>query len=224
MAKCGSCGQAKGRRQCPALGREICPICCGTKRLTEIACPESCVYLGAARSHPAAVVKKQTEQDVADLLPTIRHLTERQYQLFFLFQTLIAAHVPEGLVRLLDSDVAEAAKAAAATLETAARGVIYQHTAPSAPAQRLTAELERMVAELRQSGAEVFDREAAIVLRAIEHGAGAEASQRAPAKTDQRAGQSTRYLERLARLLQVNRAASPAKAAADRGATPLILP
>jgi hypothetical protein len=37
-------------------------------------------------------VKRQQERDVAILLPTIRELTERQYQLFFLFQTTIARH------------------------------------------------------------------------------------------------------------------------------------
>jgi hypothetical protein len=36
-------------------------------------------------------------------------LTERQHQLFFLFQSLIARHTPEGFSRLVDDDVAEAA-------------------------------------------------------------------------------------------------------------------
>src|SRR5688500_13008856 len=101
---CPVCGQRKARRDCPALGQTICPVCCGTKRLTEIACPPTCGYLAAAREHPAAVVKRQQERDVALLLPTIRHLTERQYQLFFLMQTLIARHKPEGFARLLDAD------------------------------------------------------------------------------------------------------------------------
>ena len=193
---CPSCGQRKGRRTCPALGANICTICCGTKRLVEIACPESCVHLGAARAHPAAVVRKQQDSDVASILPAIRHLTERQYQLFFLFQTLIARHKPEGLARLLDADVAEAAAAVAATLETAARGVIYEHTAASLPAQRLAGELRQMLEEMRQAGATVYDREAALVLRAVEEGARA-------------SGGGTAYLELMGRLLQVNRAERP---------------
>ena len=79
---CPSCGRRKGRRDCPALRASICTICCGTKRLVEINCPETCVHLTSAREHPAAVVKKQQERDVAQLLPTISHLTERQHQLF----------------------------------------------------------------------------------------------------------------------------------------------
>jgi len=194
MPSCPSCGQRKGRRACPALGTVICPVCCGTKRLVEIACPETCGHLGTARSHPAAVVRKQQDKDVAAVLPALQRLTERQHQLFFLFHTVIARYAPEGLARLLDIDVAEAAAAAAATLETAARGVIYEHTPSTVPAQRLAAELRTMLKEMRDAGATVSDREAAIVLRAIEQGA----------RTSTASQQPTAYLEIMGRLLQVN--------------------
>src|SRR6266566_7931645 len=113
--KCPLCGRQKARRACPALNQTICSVCCGTKPLTEIQCPDDCVYLTSAREHPAAVVKRQQEHDVAILLPTIQGLTERQYQLFFLFQSLISRHTPEGFTRLVDDDVADAAAAVAAT-------------------------------------------------------------------------------------------------------------
>src|SRR5688572_3925367 len=168
---CPLCRTRKARRACPALGQTICAVCCGTKRLTEIACPSDCVYLASAREHPAAVVRRQQERDVAALLPTIQHLSERQYQLFFLFQTVIARHKPEGFERFVDEDVAEAASAMAATLETAARGVIYEHGTQSLVAQRLATEMKALLAELREQGAKVYDGETAIVLRAIEQGA-----------------------------------------------------
>src|SRR2546423_4196064 len=164
---CPLCGTRKERRACPALHQTICAVCCGTKRLTEIQCPDDCVYLTSAREHPAAVVKRQQERDVAILLPTIQGLTERQYQLFFLFQSLISRHTPEGFTRLLDDDVAEAAGVVASTLETADRGVIYEHAAQSIPAQRLANEMKAMLAEMREKGVKVFDREAALVLRGI---------------------------------------------------------
>lgn len=199
---CPLCRTRKERRACPALHQTICPVCCGTKRLTEIQCPDNCVYLTSAREHPAAVVKRQQEHDVAILLPTLQGLTERQYQLFFLFQTLITQHTPEGFTRLLDDDVAEAAAAVAATLETAAKGVIYDHAAASLPAQRLATELKGMLAEMRQQGAKVYDREAAIVLRAIEKGA------RDTRRIE--AGDAS-YLTLVARLLQRNRAGTQPK-------------
>jgi len=206
---CRVCGQRKGRRDCPALRGTICPVCCGTKRLTEIACPSDCAYLASAREHPAAVVKRQQERDVASLLPTISHLTERQYQLFFLFHTAIAQHVPDGFARLLDDDVADAAGGLASTLETAARGVIYEHPSQSLVAQRLVVELKTLLAKIREQGGTVYDREAAIVLRAIEKGA-----RQTPG--------GTTYLELVARLLHVQRAKETVPAAAP--ASSLILP
>ncbi len=162
------------------------------------------MYLTTAREHPAAVVRRQQEHDVAILLPTIQGLTERQYQLFFLFQTLISRHTPGEFSRLVDDDVAEAAASVASTLETAARGVIYEHAAQSLPAQRLAAEMKTMLAEMRQQGATVYDREAAIVLRAIERGA-----------RDTRKAEpgDASYLVLMARLLQRSRStAQPAPA------------
>jgi hypothetical protein len=184
------------------LNQTICAVCCGTKRLVEIQCPDDCVYLASAREHPAAVVKRQQEHDVSVLLPTLQGLTERQHQLFFLFQSLIARHTPEGFARLVDDDVADAAAAVAATLETAARGVIYEHAAQSRPAQRLAGEITAMLAEMRQQGAKVYDREAAVVLRAIEKGA---------RETRRVEPGDASYLTLMGRLLQRNRATPPAR-------------
>jgi hypothetical protein len=210
---CPLCQIRKERRACPALRQTICPVCCGTKRLSEIQCPDDCVYLTSAREHPAAVVKRQQEQDVAILLPTLQGLTERQHQLFFLFQSMIARHVPEGFSRLIDDDVAEAAGVVASTLETAARGVIYDHVAQSLPAQRLAAEMKTMLAEMRQQGAKVSDHEAAVALRAIEKGA-RDARKVEPGDAS--------YLTLMARLLQRNRAATQPPPPADKGS--LIIP
>jgi len=209
---CPLCHVRKERRACPALRQTICPVCCGTKRLTEIQCPEDCVYLASAREHPAAVVRRQQEHDIGVLMPSLQGLTERQHQLFFLFQSLIARHTPEGFARLLDDDVAEAAAVVASTLETAARGVIYEHAAQSLPAQRLATEMQAMLAEMREKGVKIFDREAAVVLRAIEKGA-RETRHVEPGETS--------YLTLMARLLQRNRAGAPPPPS-ERGS--LIIP
>ncbi len=211
---CASCGQRKGRRECPALGGTICPVCCGTKRLVEIRCPSDCAYLATAREHPAAIVRRQQERDVARLLPTIQRLTERQYQLFFLFQTAIARHHPGGFARLVDADVADAAAALASTLETASRGVIYEHAASSPPAQGLAAALKALLGQIREQGARVFDGEAAVVLRSIEEGA---RTLRKPDESD------STYLELMARLLKGAAPPEPARPEPAPGGS-LILP
>ena len=212
---CPICRQRKARRHCPARHDEICSVCCGTKRLVEIDCPDDCPHLTAARQHPPAVTLRQQERDVGALVPTVQHLNERQYQLFALFNAHIARHTPEGFVRLVDDDVADAAGTTAATLETAARGVIYEHAAQSLPAQRLATELKGLLDQIREQGAKIFDSEAAIALRAIERGA---------RETRTRAdGGDVAYLQLTARLLQLNRAAR-AEAQPQRPANSLILP
>jgi hypothetical protein len=192
----------------------ICPVCCGTKRLIEIQCPDDCIYLTSAREHPAAVVKRQQEHDVAILLPTLQGLTERQHQLFFLFHSLIARYTPEGFARLVDDDVAEASAAVAATLETAARGVIYEHATQSLPAQRLASEMKAMLAEMQKQGARIYEREAAIVLRAIEKGA---------RETRKIEPGDASYLTLMARLLQRNRTTGSQTSAAASSRS-LIIP
>jgi hypothetical protein len=193
-------------------------VCCGTKRLAEIACPPTCGYLAAARQHPAAVVARQQERDVATLLPTIRNLTERQYQLFFLFQGVIARHVPDAFAHLLDEDVAEAAAVVAAALETSARGVIYEPPASSPTAERLARDLKTMLAEIRQQGANVSEREAAIVLRSVERGA------RETRNSGDGTGADTAYLELMARLLQLTAQGNGPASVEASPASPIILP
>ena len=195
---CPLCGQRKAKRNCPAFHNSICTVCCATKRLTEIDCPPDCVHLVSSKAHPSAPAKRQQEADVAVLLPSIRELTERQYQLFFLFQNVIGQAQPEGLSRVTDLDVAEAAASLAGTLETAARGIIYEQPPHSPTARRLADAFKTLMEQVREQGATLFDREAAITLRAIEQGA------RTVAGTV--GGGDTAYLALMARILQVNRA------------------
>ena len=44
--KCAYCKKRTAKRFCPALGKLICPICCGENRLKNIDCDEGCPYLG----------------------------------------------------------------------------------------------------------------------------------------------------------------------------------
>ncbi len=45
MDKCVVCGGRKAFRDCPGAGGKICSACCGTKRLKDIKCPDSCDIL-----------------------------------------------------------------------------------------------------------------------------------------------------------------------------------
>ena len=200
---CPLCRQRKARRACPALGQEICAVCCGTKRLVEIRCPSDCVYLSSSRAHPPAVVQRQYERDLRVLLPTISGLTERQTQLFFLLTGSLGQYRSEGLQRTLDRDVSDASAAQAATYETAQRGVIYEHQPDSRPAQRLQQQMKAWLKELAERGGRALERDAAIVLRRIE--AGAKEAERALG------GGETAYLDLLARVVGQAQASSASR-------------
>ena len=169
---CPLCGQRKARRACPALGHQICPVCCGTKRLTEIRCPSDCVYLRSAREHPPSVVVRQQQRDVGWLVRAARDFSERQSQLFLMVLTFLARHQSPELQPLVDADVVEAAGALASTFETAARGLIYEHRAASLPAERLAAAIRPVLLEAGRNGGSAFERDASVVLRRVSETAG----------------------------------------------------
>ncbi|RPI55030.1 MAG: hypothetical protein EHM55_09110 [Acidobacteria bacterium] len=168
---CPVCNQRKAKRACPALGRQICAVCCGTKRVVEINCPADCGYLSSARHHPPAVVQRQQELDRAMLLPLLQDLSERQARLFLMLAALTSRHQPEAFQSLVDDDIAQAAAALASTLETAGRGIVYEHRPSSLVASRLMDELKGMVDEVVKNAGSALERDAAIALRRIEHAA-----------------------------------------------------
>ena len=165
---CPLCRQRKARRSCPALGHQICAVCCGTKRLVEIACPSDCPYLASAREHPPAAALRQQQDDLSSVVRAMRDLNERQSRLFFIALRFLARYEPPPLHALRDDDIADAMAALAATFETAVRGVIYEHRPGSLPAERLAAGLAPVLAEAGQAGGTAFQRDAAVVLRRVE--------------------------------------------------------
>src|SRR4029079_1875973 len=102
---CPLCQARPAKRQCPALGRQICAVCCGTKRLVEIRCPADCGYLATAREHPPAAAVRQQEQDLEVAVELVRDLNERQSQIFFLVATFVVRYQPPELHSLVDDDV-----------------------------------------------------------------------------------------------------------------------
>jgi hypothetical protein len=212
--KCPLCGRQKARRGCPALGQQICAVCCGTKRLAEIHCPLDCPYLASAREHPPAATLRQQQRDVGLLLHVMRDFNTRQSELCLLVLTFLRRYQPGELQSIVDDDVAGAASALAATFETASRGVIYEHRPASRPAARLMADLKPLLAEAGKGTGSSFERDAAVVLRRLEE---AVRDVRTQDSADARA-----FLALLGRVITppADDAASPAPATPSR----LILP
>jgi hypothetical protein len=210
---CPLCNQRKAKRYCPAKAAQICAVCCGTKRLVEIACPADCPYLATARTHPPAVMQRKAESDRALLLPLLQGFSDRQARLFLLLASVVSRHQPEGFQKLLDVDVAQAAEALAATIETAGRGILYERQPASLVAARLMVELKTMIEDVARNAAEELgaaavggvERDAATGLRRIEEAAKSVSS---------RDPDSRRFQELLNRIL------APAPGAVVQGENP----
>jgi len=216
---CPLCRQRKARRACPALGQQICAVCCGTKRLVEIQCPETCPYLATAREHPPAVVQREQQRDVAAMMHTMRDVTERQQQLMFLLLGVARRYEGDALQSAVDADLADAARSLASTLETANRGVIYEHQPGTMAAQRLVTDWKALFKDIssREGGDRLLQRDGPIALRAIERGA-AELGRVLP-------GGERAYLQLVARMLRPRAGeGSPEPSAEATKSSGLILP
>jgi hypothetical protein len=168
---CPLCNKRPSKRTCPALAREICTVCCATKRLIEIQCTEDCRYLESGQRHPAAVIQRQIDRDVTMLMVSLGRLSEQQLQLFFLLQSMVLSYKPDGLARVVDSDVALATGALAGSLETASKGVIFEVATASVVAEGLRRAMRPVIEEITKNSGSRAEREVAIVLRAMERGA-----------------------------------------------------
>jgi hypothetical protein len=193
-------------------------MCCGTKRLVEIRCPDTCGYLATAREHPAAAVQRKRERDVALLWPAMAGLTERQSRFFMLFQSVVVRHRPDPLRPVVDADIAEASANLAATLETASRGLIAEHTPQALNAQEILRALRQVFDEIApqiEGPRTPVERDAAKALRALE-----EAARRVgPLADDPNRG----FLELLRRVLQPP-VTGPASATDASESRSIILP
>lgn len=164
---CPLCNSRKSRRSCPALGKQICAICCGTKRQIEITCPSDCSYLQSSTAHPPAAIQRQQERDLNFLLPTLQGLTDRQHQILFMVQSFLRIDRND-VLSITDSDVQQAAAALAQTYETASRGIVYEHSPPTVTGQRLAKEISDFIEAKRSDGTRLSDIDLAVTMRRLE--------------------------------------------------------
>lgn len=69
MARCSRCRQKKAKRHCPALGSELCPLCCGRLREKELHCPPGCPYLAQHKPYQEKrIIQKRTtfSEDISE--------------------------------------------------------------------------------------------------------------------------------------------------------------
>ncbi|MGE0453304.1 MAG: hypothetical protein AB7O37_01005 [Vicinamibacteria bacterium] len=137
---CPLCRSRKGKRRCPAKEALICSPCCGSKRRVEVDCPEDCVYLTGEHAGEWSGREAGRERDMRRIAPFIERLDATQGQLF-----LVALVGLSGLRAqrrgLRDALVLDAVRAWRKTVETRAKGVLFDHAPDDARAGELLVEL-----------------------------------------------------------------------------------
>ena len=104
-------------------------------------------------------------------MATVGRLSEQQLQLFFLLQSMVLSYKPEGLARLVDSDVALAAGALAERPRNRQQGRHFRGGHLLLVAEGLRRAMKPVIEEVTKGGGSRAEREVAIVLRAMERGA-----------------------------------------------------
>ena len=113
-------------------------------------------------------MQRQQERDARFLLPLVKGLTQRQYELFFLVQGIFHRLDQAGELPVNDKIISDTAQALAATYDTASKGIIYEHRPPSLPAERLSRELKPLLEGLDGKGPVANVHDLAEVLRLVE--------------------------------------------------------
>jgi hypothetical protein len=146
--KCVLCEQKKAKRWCPAKNAQICPLCCGTKRVLEISCPESCEYLAAGR--------RREVEDYQQRLQKMDFSKQEKYQRALAQHQDVIAHLEYAISKerllsrdLKDKDVARAIDVLLDTYRTEDKGVLYEKTSDDIRIEPLRQELRKIVESLR---------------------------------------------------------------------------
>jgi hypothetical protein len=148
---CKICETRRARRTCPAVGGEICSMCCGTERENTLNCPLDCVYLREARlrEEPQDLPPEQVPNQ--DIRISDRFLNENGALLGEMMREL--AEVGLGVPGIVDFDLREALDSLVRTYRTRESGLYYD----SKPANLLAAGIHERV----QEGVDAFRRAAA---------------------------------------------------------------
>lgn len=133
---CWSCTKVKGKRSCPAHGGDpICSRCCGSKRRTEIECPEGCPFLHGEHDPLWESPTKRVEE--AQFIAHFAGVRREQIPLLvFLHHLLLQGRQNSG-GDLSDSMTLEVLTTLARTFETLSKGIIYEHQTKSPQLQTM---------------------------------------------------------------------------------------
>ena len=158
---CPLCRKRPAKRACPALGQDICTVCCATKRLVEIQCTDG---LPLPRGRAAASRRgRASGRSITTSTRADGHASAASPSSSCSSSSCCSRwcsrYKPEGLARLVDADVALAAGALAGSLETASKGVIFEEATASLVAEGLRRAMKPVLDEITKNGGSRAERE-----------------------------------------------------------------
>src|SRR4051812_12027433 len=149
MMLCKICNTRRPRRQCPAVGGEICSQCCGREREVTLNCPLDCEYLLESRKHDRPETVDPDTLPNLDIRVTDTFLRDHEPLLVALGQAvLFAALETPGAV---DFDVREALAALIRTLRTLESGLYYETRPENMVAAEIGRRIQASITEFRNA-------------------------------------------------------------------------
>jgi hypothetical protein len=146
--KCGLCEQKKAKRFCPAKSASICALCCGTKRVFEISCPESCNYLQLGRKREIEDYQKRIQKmDFANREKYRRVISQHQDVIAHLEYTISQERL---LARdLTDKEAAQTVDILLDTYRTEDKGILYEKISEDLRIEPLRQGLRKIIESYR---------------------------------------------------------------------------
>ena len=149
---CAICEKRKQKRFCPAVHGRICAQCCGEQREVTLDCPSDCVYLQQAREHEKQRALEALDQSA--LFPQIQvgdqFLYEHEHLMVGLSFALARSARADRTIT--DADLIASLTSLAKSYETLVNsGLHYETRTTSISQQAISAELQRMVKEYRET-------------------------------------------------------------------------
>jgi hypothetical protein len=151
--KCVLCSQRKAKRFCPAKNNQICPQCCGAKRVLEIDCPESCEHLKAGR--------ERESEDYGKRLRIVHSAANEDVRKALIENQKVIAHLEYALAQerrrsrfLADKDVKQALELLLENYETENKGVLYEKISDNLEVESLRREMRAIIESYRHPNVE----------------------------------------------------------------------
>ncbi len=145
---CAICGTRRAKRLCPALGKSICPQCCGEEREETIACPYNCEFLNQSRDRERLRELKQEEIPHPEIIVKEEFL--RDHEPLVLVVAAAIAEAGDKLEGLVDNDTRETLESLVQTYRTLGSGLIFEGKPKNPIAAALHEQVQLRVAEFRQ--------------------------------------------------------------------------